>query len=72
MENKLIEANDILKDFINEYYREGAWQHTDFVLEDRFFDEIKSDIDDGDIDIKDMTAHDIFEYAIGRITKLIE
>ena len=63
---KFIDANNLLKAEIKERFNIGDWQYTDFVLEDRFFDELDQEMCDG-LNTKSMDAQNLCDYALGKI-----
>lgn len=64
---KLIKANKILKELIiNEDFPEYSWVITDFIKENRFFKEIKSD-ENIKNELEKMNEEEIAEYAFDQI-----
>lgn len=62
---KLIQANELVKEFIRENYSNGSWQYVDFVEENRFVYEILEDC----FDYENQSALSIANYAIEKIAE---
>lgn len=60
---RLMMANQIIKDYIKENYKETSWRYIDFVKNARFYDEIKSD---KDID-PNFSPEELAEYCLEKI-----
>jgi hypothetical protein len=60
---KLEQANEIVKEEVRYRSHKGTWQYIDFVEEDRFLIEIRSD----GFDVENHTAQEIADYAIDQV-----
>ena len=66
-ETKILEANKIVKEYCRDNYKSPHYVYTDFVEEDRFIKEIKSEQNSGEIKINEFDAEELAEYAIEQI-----
>ena len=62
-DEKIEEANKLLKNYIKGREEEGSWKHQDYVVEDRFKTEIKAD----GVELSSMSVDEIVDYATDRI-----
>ena len=66
---KLKEANKLLKRIIATSFESDTWVYIDFVIEDRFFVEIESEIKSWSIDVSSMEVEDIVDFAYENISQ---
>lgn len=66
MKIKLKKANQLVKEWANDNFKEPHYVYIDFVKDDRFLNEI---VDDKGIDVGKSTAEELADYAIENISK---
>lgn len=64
---KLQKANKELKYMLSKEFDKDTWVYIDFVIEDRFYWEVETEIKEGNIDISRDSVDDIVEYAYNKI-----